>query len=111
MKHHTIKFQRRDFLKLGAIGIVSLVAGQAGKVAHAADARVDENDTSAQALGYKHDATKVDKAKFPTYKAGDTCANCQLFQAKAGAAWGPCPLFAGKEVSAKGWCSAYAKKV
>jgi hypothetical protein len=112
MKNSTMKFQRRDFLKIGAIGMASLaVAGQAGKAVHAADAHVDENDTSAQALGYKHDATKVDKAKFPNYKPGETCANCQLFQAKPGAAWGPCPLFAGKEVNAKGWCSAYAKKV
>lgn len=111
MKENAIRLRRREFLKVGSIAVASIaVAVRLGKPAHAADPHVEETDPAAQSLGYKHDATKVDKAKFATYKAGDSCANCQLFQAKPGAAWGPCPLFAGKEVSAKGWCSAYAKK-
>ncbi len=75
-----------------------------------AQAMLDEKDPQAVGLAYKADATKVDKAKNPKYVAGNNCANCALFQAKAGAAAGGCPLFAGKQVAAKGWCSAWAKK-
>ncbi len=72
--------------------------------------RVDENEQQAQALGYKHDAAKVDKAKFKNFQAGQLCSNCNFFKAKAGDPWGPCDIFAGREVAAKGWCAAWAKK-
>ena len=76
----------------------------------AAQALVSESDPQATALGYKADATKVDKAKQPKYAAGQICGNCALFQGKPTDAAGNCPLFAGKTVATKGWCSAYAKK-
>jgi hypothetical protein len=71
---------------------------------------VSESDATAQSLGYKADATMVDKSRFTKYQAGQACANCQLFQGKPGDASGPCPIFGGKQVNAKGWCSAYVKK-
>ena len=71
---------------------------------------VAENDPQAAGVGYKADASKVDKAKYPKYAAGQNCASCALYQGKAGAASGGCGLFPGKQVAAKGWCSAYAKK-
>lgn len=71
---------------------------------------LDEKDPMAAALGYVADATKADTKKFPQHAAGQSCANCALYQGKAGEAGGPCPLFAGKLVTAKGWCSAWAKK-
>ncbi|WP_405023533.1 high-potential iron-sulfur protein [Limnohabitans sp.] len=87
------------------------VAGIAAFATTAAQAAmVDEKDPQATGLGYKADATKVDKAKQPKYAAGQQCSNCALFQGKAGDAAGGCPLFAGKQVSAKAWCTAYAKK-
>jgi hypothetical protein len=87
------------------------VAGAAAFVSTAAQAAmVDEKDPQAAGLGYKADATKVDKAKQPKYAAGQQCSNCALFQGKASDAAGGCPLFAGKQVAGKGWCSAYAKK-
>lgn len=111
MKHNMIKVQRRDFLKIGSLAIASIaIAAGVGKSVRAAEPHVDEKDAAAQSLGYKHDASKVDKAKFAKYKAGEACANCQLYQGKAGEAWGPCPIFSGRAVSAKGWCSAYVKK-
>ena len=73
-------------------------------------AMIDEKDPQAAALGYKADATKVVKAKFPKYATGQNCGNCALYQGKAGSAAGGCPLFAGKQVAGPGWCSAYAKK-
>jgi hypothetical protein len=111
MSHRTMRIARRKFLKLGSFALASIaITAGAGKSLRAAAPHVDEQDTTAKNLGYKHDAAKVDKAKFAKYKPGETCANCQLYQGKAGDAWGPCPIFAGKEVSAKGWCSAYVKR-
>ena len=101
-----MKSTRRQFMILSAAGACTLALN--GKVQ--AQAMVAETDPQAAALGYKADATKVDKAKYAKYAAGQECNNCALFQGKAGAASGPCSLFAGKQVSGKGWCSAYAKK-
>ena len=98
-----MKNSRRQFMILSAAGACTLALN--GKVQ--AQAMVAETDPQAAALGYKSDATKVDKAK---YAAGQECDNCALFQGKAGAAAGGCSLFAGKQVAGKGWCSAYAKK-
>ncbi|MBU3738732.1 MAG: iron permease [Rhodoferax sp.] len=97
---------RRVFMMQVTLGGTALLAGQA----MAAGPMVAENDAQATALGYKADATKVDKAKFPKYAAGQNCSNCALFQGKAADAAGGCPLFAGKQVAGKGWCSGYAKK-
>jgi len=85
-------------LALGAVSVVN------------AQAMLAESEPQATALGYKADATKVEKAKQPKYAAGQICGNCALFQGAAGASAGGCPLFAGKQVSTKGWCTAYAKK-
>ena len=71
---------------------------------------LDEKDPMAAGLGYKADATTVDKAKSPQFKAGSNCSNCAMYLGAAGSAAGGCPLFAGKQVAAKGWCTAYAKK-
>lgn len=99
---------RRQFIRLAACSGAAMLAG---REAFAADAPVlDEKDPQAVALGYVTDATKANKAKYPTYAAGQACGNCQFYQGKAGAAMGPCPLFGGKQVMVKGWCSAYAKK-
>ena len=92
---------------LSAVGACTLALN--GNVQ--AQAMVAETDPQASALGYKSDASKVDKIKYPRYAAGQVCTNCALFQGKADAAAAGCPLFAGKQVAGKGWCSAYAKKV
>lgn len=75
-----------------------------------AQAKVDEKDPQAAALGYVADTTKVDAKKYPTHTLSQACNNCALYQGKPADAAGPCPLFAGKVVSAKGWCTAWAKK-
>ena len=101
-----MKTSRRQFMILSAAGACTLAMN--GKVQ--AQAMVADTDPQAVALGYKSDATKADKAKYPKYAAGQACNNCALYQGGAGSASGPCPLFAGKQVSSKGWCSAYSKK-
>jgi len=107
MKQDRINSGRRSFLKAGSLTVVS--AAITGSAA-AQGARVDEKDAQAQSLGYRHDATKVDKARFAKYQAGQACANCTLYQGKPTDAWGGCPIFPGKQVAGKGWCSAYVKK-
>ena len=79
-------------------------------VAARAQAKLDEKDPQAVALGYVDDASRADVKKFPKYAAGQACSNCSLYQGKAGEATGNCALFPGKQVNAKGWCSAWAKK-
>lgn len=96
---------RRRWLRLGSLAAM-LIAAKLG----AQPKRVDETEQQAQALGYKHDAAKVDKAKFKNFQPGQLCSNCNFFKAKATDAWGPCDIFAGREVNAKGWCTAWVKK-
>ena len=101
-----MKNSRRQFMILSAAGACAL-AINSNVQAQALDA---ETDPQAEALGYKSDASKVDKAKFAKYAAPQACNNCALYQGAAGSAAGGCALFAGKQVSSKGWCSAYAAK-
>ena len=98
---------RRHFIRWISLGGMALAVGPE---ALAQAPMVDEKNATAVSLGYAADATKVDKAKYPRYAAGQSCGNCQLFQGKPADAAGSCPLYAGQQVAAKGWCSAYAKK-
>lgn len=75
-----------------------------------AQAKLDEKDPQAVALGYVADTNKVDAKKFPKHAKDQKCTNCGLYQGKAADAWGGCPLFAGKQVAGPGWCSAWVKK-
>ena len=103
-----MKTSRRTFL-ISSIGVASTLA--LTRTAFAADpVKVPESDPTAQALGYKEDATKVDKAKFAVYKPGSVCENCKFWTGKQGDAYGPCGLFPGKATAAKGWCSGYSAK-
>ena len=101
-----ISNNRRTFIiQAAAVGASALAAGRT-----LAQAKLEENDPQAVALGYKHDSTKVDQAKYPKHEAAQKCSNCQLFQGKATDAWGPCALFGAKQVAGPGWCSAWVKK-
>jgi len=97
---------RRQFMILSAAGACTLALN--GQVQ--AQAMVAETDPQAAALGYKANASTVDKAKYPKYAAGQACSNCALYQGKPDSAAGGCSLFGAKQVAGKGWCSAYAKK-
>lgn len=96
---------RRTFMLQVAAGGSALLAAQAH-----AQAKVDEKDPQAVALGYVHDTTKADKKKYPKHTPDQHCGNCALYQGKAGDKMGGCPLFGNKMVDVNGWCSAYAKK-
>lgn len=74
--------------------------------------RLEEGDSMAQALGYRHDAARVDVEQFPGRadpgSADEFCRNCVHYQAPPGTPWAPCTIFPGKLVNADGWCSAWA---
>ena len=107
---------RRNFLKnLGfAVTALPLLNIREAGAGDASATRLDENDPTAQALGYRHDVADVDTGKFPRSAPVNgvqpNCANCALFQAKGGEQWGGCAIFPGKHVNAAGWCSAWAPK-
>jgi High potential iron-sulfur protein len=102
---------RRDALK----GFV-LLCGAAGALgstrqAQAADLpHLSPEDPTAKALGYHEDAKTVEKKKFATYVAGQSCSTCLQFQGKPGDAYAGCNIFAGKAVNANGWCQVWVKK-
>lgn len=74
--------------------------------------KLDESDTMAQALGYKHDASDIDPQQFPSRANADSanefCKNCVHYQLPPDTEWAPCTIFPGKLVHAEGWCSAWA---
>lgn len=104
-----MSFSRRDFIEHSVIAIAAVGASSA-VLADSAPMLSESNPTAAS-LGYRADASTVDKAKFPQYTANQSCSNCALYQGAAGASSGPCTIYAGSSVSAKGWCASYTKKV
>ncbi|MBB5459748.1 high-potential iron-sulfur protein [Paraburkholderia sp. Cpub6] len=101
-----MKTSRRHFLLVSA-GVGSSLALSRLAFAATVPNALSESDPRAQAVGYTEDASKVDKARFPNFAAGQSCANCSLFQGKASDAYGGCTLFGTKQVASRGWCSAY----
>jgi len=99
---------RRAFVMSVVAGTSALAAARVD--AQAAAPKLEESDPQAAALGYKADATKVDKAKYPQHAATQVCGGCNFYQGKPTDAMAPCQLFAGKQVAGKGWCTAFAKK-
>ena len=105
--------ERRDLLKKGSFALVSLAVLSRSAQSHAqakALPHLAETDPQAAALGYRHDARKVDKMKFGNWRAGLDCDDCVQFEGKKGEAWGPCKIFPGKAVNSHGWCSAFQPK-
>jgi len=90
--------------------VAGLVSAAFLPLAARAAEELSETDPSAVALGYRVDATKVDKAKFTKYAAGQNCSNCQFYQGSASSKTAACPLFTGKTVEGAGWCNGYARK-
>ena len=100
---------RREILKLtlGAAAVPACAALFRTDLARAQDLpHLTEDDPTAMALEYVHDATA---SKNPRYAAGQHCANCVQIQGEDGAAWRPCALFPGKAVAADGWCSVWVE--
>jgi hypothetical protein len=101
---------RRIFIAGGLGAASALLLGRQTLAADAPPALVPETDPTAQALGYKADAARVDKAKFAKYQPGQHCAICQFYQGKPADAAAACTMFGNRPVAGPGWCSAYMKK-
>ena len=105
------KIQRRSFLKAAVIGAVAApVVTQVAQAGQAALPLVDPNDAGAKALGYIHDAAKVDAKANPTFKPNQKCANCIQYTGKVSDAQAGCNLFPGKGVKGAGWCKVWVQK-
>jgi hypothetical protein len=91
-----------------AFGVMGIpVATLALRSAHAAGgALLSPADLAAKAVKYVEDAKRSHDAP-----AGNTCANCALYQGASGSSQGPCQIFPGKEVKAAGWCSSWAPQM
>lgn len=104
------KFSRRRLLQGALAGLAAVPA--ATLIARGASAAepLSEADAAAKLYAYVADASKVVAKANPTYKPGQTCANCFQYSGKEGAADGPCAIFPGKVVKAKGWCKVWVPK-
>lgn len=79
-----------------------------------------ESHPVATALGYRHDATKVDTAKFPKRAGAEGekqfCHNCSLLQERGFSVagqqgeFGKCSLFPQGLVHVNGWCNSWTAK-
>jgi len=107
-----IRTTRRHFLKASGTALLLPLglSAVATRVAAAELPHLEETDPTAAALGYRHDSTKVDAAKYPAHKPAQVCAGCSLVQGTPAEAWRPCGIFPGKAVNAKGWCAAFAAR-
>ena len=115
MSNETIS--RRTLIKGALVGLAAVPAAalanpQAAKpAAPAAGALLDPASPQAKALGYVHDATKVDAKANPNFKPGQNCANClQVPKGKETGAQIPCNIFGGRLVEANGWCKVWVKR-
>jgi len=105
-------FTRRRFLRNAAltfpVGTILLEqAASAQGLPH-----LQEDDPTAKALGYVHDAKDIDTSS-PTaarYEEGQHCGNCMQLQGEEGEEWRPCLIFPGKLVATTGWCSVWVEK-
>jgi hypothetical protein len=104
-------FDRRTLLKTAVAGLVALPCAGLVRRADADELpHLSEQDSLAVAMGYVHDAKKVDPNKVPQYKAGSFCHNCVQLTGKEGDTWRPCNLFPGKLVNKDGWCKVWVLK-
>ena len=98
--------RRRFFASAGAAAAV-VTTGITNVQADEQLVRLDENDPTAKALNYVHDAKSVDAAK----RFSDRyCNNCALFTGESDDEWAGCSIFPGKAVANQGWCSVWAPK-
>lgn len=104
------RYDRRAVLKSV---LIALPATALSRHATAQDSlpHMEESESLAKAMGYVHDATKIDTDRVPQFKAGSNCENCMQLQGNEGEEWRPCKLFAGKLVNSNGWCKVWQAKV
>lgn len=112
-KQTPIENRRRRLLLSGMVAIAGIPLYKtilSAQVLAAELPHLSEDDPSAKALNYHHDAAaapRTDKAGTPA--KDQFCHNCQFVQATSGQ-WRPCQIFPGKEVNENGWCMSWLHK-
>lgn len=109
MYNTPIDQRRRKILKMALTGVAAAPLGSLVLHSHARGAelpRLSEDERTARALQYVHDAASSASEK---RKPGALCKNCNLIQAGQGE-WRPCALFPGKAVNENGWCLGWVAK-
>lgn len=107
---------RRNFILSLGLGIPTLFSAKA--LANSGEdirklrenaTRLKEDERTAILMGYKEDATNVDRKKFPKYKPGQSCANCFLNNGKKGDKDVLCTAMY-RRVVPTGWCRVYRSR-
>ncbi len=101
---------RRSFVATAAKSVALIPLVTIGMPSAWAAEKITEDNPTAVALGYVHDAAKTDTAKFPK-RAGPEgakqfCDNCSQYQPTEDG-WGTCNIFPNYLVAAKGWCNVW----
>ncbi len=120
------KTSRRGFLKNILVGaaafpILNNISVPGAEAQGAPTKPLSESDPMAKTMGYHHDATKVDKTKWPKKAAPDGdkqfCKTCILYLEGGKkiegetSEFGKCGLFSNGLVNANGWCNSYVIKI
>tara|TARA_R100001143_G_C3357465_1_gene133351 strand:- start:750 stop:1112 length:363 start_codon:yes stop_codon:yes gene_type:complete len=108
IKYSPVSQSRRSLLirgsLLGSAGLILATDLRPG-IAFAQDGtdlpRLSEEDTTAQALLYVHDAEMASNER---NSENAYCFNCLHFQGDETTQWAACQIFPGKAVNADGWC-------
>jgi len=113
-------FCRKSLAIISALPVLHALTPVAGEAQGLPTKPLDPEGPQAKALGYIHDATKVDTAKWPKRAGAEgakqLCSNCLFYQQgglKAEGAegeWGKCAIFADGLVAGNGWCNSWALK-
>jgi len=112
MKKTPVVSRRRALLGAAAVlaGVSLARMWWPARVEAATPPHLAENDPTAKALNYRHDAKAAPRVDKQGVAAKDQfCHNCNLIQATSGD-WRPCQIFPGKAVNANGWCASWTKK-
>ena len=67
--------------------------------------RLAEDDPTAEALQYKHEAEESARTDESQY-----CYNCRYYMGSQDDEWAGCQLFPGKAVKGGGWCNTWVAK-
>lgn len=113
MPDKSLDFQRRRILvaAVAAAAAAPFASGLLARPAAASDLpHLSEDDPTASALKYHHDAREAPRTDKSGVTAGDQyCHNCKFIQADSGQ-WRGCQIFPGKAVNADGWCTSWVPK-
>jgi hypothetical protein len=68
-----------------------------------------EDEPRAKAVAYHYAARKVDRARYPTYRPGQSCNTCKLMELGS-APQRVCSLFPDRLVNGAGWCNVWVRR-